>query len=58
MYLWKYLEKLTSDAALDPAGLVAIAVAHAFAFFVGVSVAASISCGHFNPGAGDRRPHC
>lgn len=41
--------KITSDAALDPAGLVAIAVAHAFALFVGVSVAANISGGHLNP---------
>ena len=41
--------KLTSDAALDPAGLVAIAVAHAFALFVGVSIAANISGGHLNP---------
>lgn len=42
-------DKLTSDGALDPAGLVAIAVAHAFALFVGVSVAANISGGHLNP---------
>lgn len=41
--------KLTSDAALDPAGLVAVAVAHAFALFVGVSMAANISGGHLNP---------
>ncbi|KAM0061453.1 putative major intrinsic protein [Helianthus debilis subsp. tardiflorus] len=41
--------KLTADAALDPAGLVAIAVAHALALFVGVSVAANISGGHLNP---------
>ncbi|XP_078176702.1 putative aquaporin TIP2-1 [Carex rostrata] len=41
--------KLTSDAALDPAGLVAIAIAHAFALFVGVSMAANISGGHLNP---------
>ncbi|KAJ4952438.1 hypothetical protein NE237_029270 [Protea cynaroides] len=40
---------LTSDAALDPAGLVAIALAHAFALFVGVSMAANISGGHLNP---------
>ncbi|XP_042506492.1 probable aquaporin TIP2-2 isoform X2 [Macadamia integrifolia] len=40
---------LTSDAALDPAGLVAIAIAHAFALFVGVSIAANISGGHLNP---------
>ncbi|KAI7749679.1 hypothetical protein M8C21_010073 [Ambrosia artemisiifolia] len=41
--------KLTADAALDPAGLVAIAVAHALALFVGVSMAANISGGHLNP---------
>ncbi|XP_058723322.1 probable aquaporin TIP2-2 [Vicia villosa] len=41
--------ELTSDAALDPAGLVAVAVAHAFALFVGVSIAANISGGHLNP---------
>lgn len=41
--------ELTSDAALDAPGLVAVAVAHAFALFVGVSVAANISGGHLNP---------
>ncbi|KAL5728366.1 hypothetical protein ACHQM5_001458 [Ranunculus cassubicifolius] len=41
--------KLTDGAALDPAGLVAIALAHAFALFVGVSMAANISGGHLNP---------
>lgn len=41
--------KVTSDAALDPAGLVAVAVAHAFALFVGVAIAANISGGHLNP---------
>jgi len=41
--------KLTEDAALNPTGLVAIAVAHAFALFVGVSIAANISGGHLNP---------
>ncbi|KAL8238766.1 hypothetical protein R6Q59_015333 [Mikania micrantha] len=41
--------KLTTDAALDPAGLVAIAIAHALALFVGVSIAANISGGHLNP---------
>nr|CAN76842.1 hypothetical protein VITISV_017375 [Vitis vinifera] len=41
--------KLTSDAALDPPGLVAVAIAHAFALFVGVSIAANISGGHLNP---------
>ncbi|KAM3307445.1 hypothetical protein P3S67_009188 [Capsicum chacoense] len=41
--------KMTSDAALDPAGLVGVAVAHGFALFVGVSMAANISGGHLNP---------
>ncbi|KAJ4746742.1 Aquaporin TIP2-2 [Rhynchospora pubera] len=41
--------KLTSDAALDPAGLVAVAIAHALALFVGVSMAANVSGGHLNP---------
>lgn len=41
--------KLTSDAALDPAGLVAVAVCHGFALFVAVSIAANISGGHVNP---------
>nr|AKH49438.1 aquaporin TIP2;1 [Robinia pseudoacacia] len=41
--------ELTKDAALDAPGLVAIAIAHAFALFVGVSVAANISGGHLNP---------
>nr|AFK36325.1 unknown [Lotus japonicus] len=41
--------KLTSDAALDPAGLVAVAICHAFALFVAVSVGANISGGHVNP---------
>lgn len=41
--------KLTDNAALDPAGLVAVAVAHALALFVGVSVGANISGGHLNP---------
>ena len=41
--------KVTSNAALEPAGLVAVAVAHAFALFVGVSIAANISGGHLNP---------
>lgn len=44
-----FVDKLTTDAALDPAGLVAVAVAHAFALFVGVSIAANISGGHLNP---------
>jgi aquaporin TIP len=48
MVLW-ISGKLTSDAALDPAGLVAVAVAHALALFVGVSIAANISGGHLNP---------
>ncbi|XP_027362243.1 probable aquaporin TIP2-2 [Abrus precatorius] len=41
--------EITSDASLDPPGLVAVAVAHAFALFVGVAVAANISGGHLNP---------
>ncbi|KAJ6711508.1 MIP PROTEIN [Salix purpurea] len=41
--------KLTGDAALDPAGLVAIAVCHGFALFVAVAVGANISGGHVNP---------
>lgn len=41
--------KLTNGAALDPAGLVAIAVAHSLALFVGVSMAANVSGGHLNP---------
>ncbi|KAL3840872.1 hypothetical protein ACJIZ3_025463 [Penstemon smallii] len=41
--------KLTSDAALDAPGLVAIAICHAFALFVAVSVGANISGGHVNP---------
>ncbi|KAJ8754710.1 hypothetical protein K2173_011125 [Erythroxylum novogranatense] len=41
--------KLTTDAALDPPGLVAVAVAHAFAIIVGIAMAANISGGHLNP---------
>lgn len=41
--------KLTADAALDPAGLVAVAVCHGFALFVAVAIAANISGGHVNP---------
>lgn len=42
-------DKLTGNAALDPAGLVAIAVCHGFALFVAVAVGANISGGHVNP---------
>ncbi|WCJ40820.1 tonoplast intrinsic protein 2 2 [Euphorbia peplus] len=42
-------DKLTSGAALDPAGLVAVAICHGFALFVAVSVGANISGGHVNP---------
>lgn len=42
-------DKLTADAALDPAGLVAVAVCHGFALFVAVSIGANISGGHVNP---------
>ncbi|GAA0168368.1 hypothetical protein Leryth_027482 [Lithospermum erythrorhizon] len=41
--------KVTLDAALDPSGLVAIAICHAFALFVAVAVGANISGGHVNP---------
>jgi len=41
--------KLTAGAELDPAGLVAVAVCHALALFVAVSIAANISGGHVNP---------
>ncbi|CAI0423256.1 unnamed protein product [Linum tenue] len=41
--------KLTADAALDPAGLVAVAVGHALALFVAVAVGANISGGHAIP---------
>ncbi|KAL8501677.1 hypothetical protein ACS0TY_020980 [Phlomoides rotata] len=41
--------KLTDGGASSPAGLVAAAIAHAFALFVAVSVGANISGGHVNP---------
>ncbi|EEF31283.1 aquaporin TIP1-3 [Ricinus communis] len=41
--------KLTSDGATTPAGLVAASLAHGFALFVAVSVGANISGGHVNP---------
>ncbi|KAI8523887.1 hypothetical protein RHMOL_Rhmol13G0106600 [Rhododendron molle] len=41
--------KLTNDGSTTPAGLVAAALAHAFALFVAVSVGANISGGHVNP---------
>lgn len=41
--------KVTSDAALDPSGLVAIAICHGLALFVAVAVGANISGGHVNP---------
>ncbi|KAJ8499619.1 hypothetical protein OPV22_010171 [Ensete ventricosum] len=41
--------KLTGGAATNPAGLIAAALAHAFALFVAVSVGANISGGHVNP---------
>jgi len=41
--------KLTNDAPNTPAGLIAAALAHAFALFVAVSVGANISGGHVNP---------
>ena len=44
-----FADKLTSSAPLDPAGLVAIALAHGLALFVAVAVSANISGGHVNP---------
>ncbi|GAB4854853.1 Aquaporin TIP1-2 [Ancistrocladus abbreviatus] len=41
--------KLTNDGSTTPAGLVAAALAHAFALFVAVAVGANISGGHVNP---------
>ncbi|CAI9778782.1 unnamed protein product [Fraxinus pennsylvanica] len=41
--------KLTDGGSTTPAGLIAAAIAHAFALFVAVSVAANISGGHVNP---------
>jgi aquaporin TIP len=40
---------LTSDSSLTPAGLTAIALSHAFALFVAISVSSNISGGHVNP---------
>ena len=37
------------DGDLTPSGLVAVALTHAFALFVAVSIAANISGGHVNP---------
>jgi len=44
-----FAAKLTSDAALDPGGLVGVAISHGFALFVAVAVGANISGGHVNP---------
>ncbi|KAL6204668.1 PREDICTED: probable aquaporin TIP1-2 [Fragaria vesca subsp. vesca] len=41
--------ELTDNGATTPAGLVAAAIAHAFALFVAVAIAANISGGHVNP---------
>ncbi|WOL00794.1 putative aquaporin TIP1-1 [Canna indica] len=41
--------KLTGGGPTTPAGLIAAALAHAFALFVAVSVGANISGGHVNP---------
>ncbi|KAK7852741.1 aquaporin TIP1-2 [Quercus suber] len=41
--------KLTDDGSTTPAGLVAAALAHAFALFVAVAIGANISGGHVNP---------
>lgn len=41
--------KLTDDGATTPSGLISAAIAHGFALFVAVAVAANISGGHVNP---------
>lgn len=41
--------KLTDNASTTPAGLVAVALAHALGLFVAVAVGANISGGHVNP---------
>lgn len=41
--------KVTADAALDPSGLVAVALCNGLAVFVAISVAFNISGGHLNP---------
>ncbi|XP_073054742.1 aquaporin TIP1-3-like [Primulina eburnea] len=41
--------KLTTGGGSTPDGLIAAAIAHAFALFVAVSVGANISGGHVNP---------
>eukprot|EP01018_Ginkgo_biloba_P020622 Gb_26586 [translate_table: standard] len=41
--------KLTSDASTTPAGLLAVALAHALGLSVAVAVAANVSGGHCNP---------
>ncbi|KAK3028816.1 hypothetical protein RJ639_038643 [Escallonia herrerae] len=41
--------KLTDSGSTIPSGLIAAALAHAFALFVAVSVGANISGGHVNP---------
>lgn len=40
---------MTGTSELDPAGLVAVAIAHALALFVAVAIGANISGGHVNP---------
>lgn len=42
-------DKLSNDGSPNPSGLLAAALAHAFALFVAVSVGANISGGHVNP---------
>lgn len=49
LYFWFLTDKVTADAALDPSGLVAIAICHGFALFVAVAIGANISGGHVNP---------
>ncbi|KAK2996576.1 hypothetical protein RJ639_025597 [Escallonia herrerae] len=44
-----FADKLTDSGSTIPSGLIAAALAHAFALFVAVSVGANISGGHVNP---------
>lgn len=41
--------QLTAGGPSTPAGLISASIAHAFALFVAVSIAANISGGHVNP---------
>ncbi|CAA2987732.1 aquaporin TIP1-3-like [Olea europaea subsp. europaea] len=49
MLIFVFAAKLTNNGSTTPTGLIAEAIAHAFALFVAVSVGANISGGHVNP---------